>query len=93
MDYIDYHTNRIVAQLVLHNRRGQETPLVIRLRGNEITYETGVSALSNHFDMLTLPRIFEGQSNQEIVGNAVAALRHEAAAVVNIATDPARPES
>ena len=60
-------------------------PLVIRLRDNEILYDCGHSALSNHFNVCDLTRIYEGQPNQEIVDAAAEALRHDRMSQIKIA--------
>ena len=67
---------RIVAQVNITDRCGNVKPLNIRVRDNEILYDTGNSALSNDFDLTRLPRIYQEQSNKMIVTEALDALKY-----------------
>jgi len=75
----------IIAQIKLGDRCGNEYVLHIRLVENEITYRTGNSALSNHFDTTKLRSVYNGQSNAEIVQDAIDALLHDSVMHVEIA--------
>ena len=69
---------KIIAQATIVSAgTGNKFPLVIRLRENEILYDCGNSAISNHFNVCDLTRIYEGQSNQEIVDATKAALKYQ----------------
>jgi len=80
-------SNRIVAQVLLTDRCDNERMLTIRISGNEICYETGISALSNHIDTNRLCRIHNGQSNDRIIVEAIAAIRHDTALVKWVADE------
>jgi hypothetical protein len=80
---------RLVAQVNLTDRCGNITPLTIRVRDNEITYDTGYSALSNHFNLHELPRLYQEQSNKLIVTEALAALKYSPETeIFRLAKDP-----
>jgi len=81
-------SSRIVAQILLTDRCDNQRMLTIRIGGNEIFYDTGISALSNHMDLTRLPRIHNGQNNDRIIDEALAAIMHDDALVKWVADEP-----